>query len=135
MVRQLLVVLALASLLTAASAGPAQAAAAGSATGVSPVKATDASVTGYSRLARGSGGVRFKMPTTKLQPGNAYTRLVGGLQPSCALRRRRQPQHAAVRRGRPRQSGRAGLRPAGRWRCGGWFGVSWFSGSLVGCQS
>ena len=73
MVRQLLVVLALAGLLTAASAGPAQAAAAGSATGVSPVKATDASVTGHSRLAHGSGGVRFKLLTTRLQPGNAYT--------------------------------------------------------------
>ncbi|MDP9207383.1 MAG: hypothetical protein M3O65_02590 [Actinomycetota bacterium] len=65
-------VLALAGLLTAASAGSTQAAAAGSATGVNPVKATDASVTGYSRLARGSGGVRFKMLTTKLQAGNAY---------------------------------------------------------------
>ena len=66
-------VLALAGLLTAASAGPAQAAVAGSATGVSPVKATDASVAGYSRLSRGSGGDRFKVLTTKLHPGNAYT--------------------------------------------------------------
>jgi hypothetical protein len=73
--RRLLVVIGLVGLLCAVLAGPAGAAEAGSSrsVSVSPVTAADGSVTGYSVLRRGGTEARFRLLTSKLEAGHAYT--------------------------------------------------------------
>jgi hypothetical protein len=71
--RRLLVVLGLVGLVFAVLIGPAGAAEVGGSRSVSPVKAADGSVTGYSVLRRGGSEARFRLLTTKLNAEHAYT--------------------------------------------------------------
>jgi hypothetical protein len=71
--RRLLIVLGLVGLLSAVLIGPAGAAEDTTGRSISPVKAADGSVTGYSRLNRSSDGLGFRLVTTRLEARHAYT--------------------------------------------------------------
>jgi hypothetical protein len=128
--RRLLVVLGLVGLLSAVLAGPAGAAEAGSSRSVSPVKAADGSVTGYSVLRRDAGEARFRLLATQLEAGHAYTIwwVVFNHPEHCAGAATSSPVRCGMAdMANPDVDASALFADGG---VVGRFGVGWFSGSL-----
>jgi hypothetical protein len=129
MKRRLLVVLGLVGLFSAVLIGPAGAAEAATSRSISPVKAADGTVTGYSRLNRGSA-LNFRLLTTRLEPQHAYTIwwVVFNHPEHCAGAATSSPLRCGMAdMANPEVDASALFADGG---VVGRFGVGWFSGSL-----
>ena len=131
MKRRLLLLLGLVGLLSALLVGPAGAAEASSNRSISPVKAVDGSVTGYSRLTRTSDSVAFRLFTTHLEAGHAFTVwwVVFNHPENCAgATASTSPRCGMADMANPAVDASA-LRADGD--VVGAFGIGWFSGALA----
>lgn len=128
--RRVLLLLGLVGLLSALLVGPAGAAEASSNRSISPVKSADGSVTGYSRLTRTSDSVSFRLLTTHLEAGHAFTIwwVVFNHPENCGASASTAPRCGMADMANPAVDASA-LRADGD--VVGAFGIGWFSGSLA----